>query len=74
LEHRIKGLQDGALTKVFRPKKPDAMKNGRKLHNEALRDFYSLTDHISLLKSRRMKLAYWTKAQSVFVEKGKFHS
>jgi hypothetical protein len=63
VEHRMKGLQDVTLKKVFRPRKPNAMKNSRKLHNEALCGFYFLTGLISLMNSRRMELADWTNAQ-----------
>jgi hypothetical protein len=62
------------LRTLYGTEKPGAMKNGGKFYSEALRDTCSLTDLISLMKSRRMKLADWTKAQSVFVEKGKFHA
>ena len=69
MEHRLKGFRDVTLRTAFIPEKPGALKNGRKLYSEALHYICSPTDFISM-----MKLADWTKAQSVFVEKGKFHS
>lgn len=65
----MKEIQDVTVRTIFGTEKPGAVKNDRKLYTEALRDICSLTDFISLMKSRRMKLADRTKAQSVFVLK-----
>jgi hypothetical protein len=57
------------LRTVFRPEKPGTLKNDRKLYSETLRDICSQTDLISLMESRRMKLADWTKAQRFLLRK-----
>lgn len=54
------------LRTVFRHEKPGTLKSGRKLYSEALRDICSQTDLISLIESRRMKLAEWTKGHIGF--------
>jgi hypothetical protein len=58
------------LRTVFRPEKRGALKNGRKFYSEALRDICALTDLISLMKSRRMKLADGLKYRAFLLRKG----
>jgi hypothetical protein len=45
------------LRKIFRPKRDEVTGEWRKLHNEELRDLYSLTSIIRIIESRRMRLA-----------------
>jgi hypothetical protein len=45
------------LRRVFGPKRDEVMGEGRKLHNEELRDLYSLPSIIRIIKSRRMRWA-----------------
>jgi hypothetical protein len=43
------------LRKIFGPKRDGVMGEWRKLHNEELRDFYSLPSIIRIIKLRRMR-------------------
>jgi hypothetical protein len=43
------------LRRTFGPKRDDVTGGWRKLHNEKLRDFYSLPSIIRIIKSRRMR-------------------
>jgi hypothetical protein len=45
------------LRRIFGLKRDEVMGDWRKLHNEELRDLYSLSDIIRMIKSRRMR---WT--------------
>jgi hypothetical protein len=45
------------LRRIFGPKRDEVMGGWRKLHNEELRDFYSLPNIIRIIKSRRMRWA-----------------
>jgi hypothetical protein len=45
------------LSKIFGPKKDEVTGDGRKLNNEELRNLYSLSVIIRMMKSRRMR---WT--------------
>jgi hypothetical protein len=43
--------------KIFGPKKDEATREWRKLHNEELNDFYASPNIIRVIKSRRMQRA-----------------
>jgi len=45
------------LRRVFGPKRDEVTGEWRKLHNEELRDLYSLPNIVPLVKSRRMRWA-----------------
>jgi len=45
------------LRRIFGPKMDEVTGEWRKLHNEQLRDLYSLPNTVRVVKSRRMKLA-----------------
>ena len=45
------------LRRVFGPKRDNVTGEWRKLHNEELRDLYSLRNIVRVVKSRRMRLA-----------------
>jgi len=45
------------LRRVFGPKRDEVTGEWRKLHNEELRDIYSLPDIVRVVKSRRMRWA-----------------
>ena len=45
------------LRRVFGPKRDEVTGEWRKLHNEELRDLYSLPDIVRVVKSRRMRWA-----------------
>jgi len=46
------------LRRVFGPKKDEVTGEWRKLHNEELRDLYSLSNIVRMVKSRRMRWAW----------------
>jgi hypothetical protein len=48
-------FENKVLRRIFRPKKNEVTRGWRKLHNEELRDFYSLPSIIRKMKSRRMR-------------------
>jgi hypothetical protein len=45
------------LKRIFGPKRDEVIGGWRKLHNEELRDLYSLPSIITMIKSRRMRWA-----------------
>jgi hypothetical protein len=45
------------LRRIFGPKRDEVTGEGRKLHNEELRDLYSSPSIIRIMKSRRMRWA-----------------
>jgi hypothetical protein len=45
------------LRRIFGPKRDEVTGEGRKLHNEELRDLYSSPSIIRIIKSRRMRWA-----------------
>jgi len=47
-------FENGVLRRVFGPKRDKATGEWRKLHNEELRDLYSLPNIVRVVKSRRM--------------------
>jgi hypothetical protein len=53
------GTQTGCLRtrglRIFGPKRDEVTGGWRKLHNEELRDLYSLPSIIRMIKSRRMR-------------------
>jgi PAS domain-containing protein len=56
-EHRLRVFENRALRRIFGPKRDEVMGRWRKLHNEELRDLYSLPSIIRMIKSRRMRWA-----------------
>jgi hypothetical protein len=47
-------FQNRVLRRVFGPKRDEVIGERRKLHNEELRDLYSLPNIVRVVKSRRM--------------------
>jgi hypothetical protein len=50
-------FENRVLRRVFGPKRDEVTGEWRKLHNEELRDFYSLPSIIRIIKSRMMRWA-----------------
>jgi hypothetical protein len=48
---------DGVLRRIFGPKRGEVTGDWRKLHNEELRNFYSSSNTIKMIKSKRMRWA-----------------
>ena len=55
-ERRLRVFENRVLRRVFGPKRDEVTGEWRKLHNEELRDLYSLPNTVRVVKSRRMKL------------------
>ena len=56
-ERRLRVSENRVLRRVFGPKRDEVIGLLRKLHNEELRDLYSLSNIVRVLKSRRMRWA-----------------
>jgi hypothetical protein len=54
------------LRKIFGPKREEVIRGWTKVHNEGLRDLYSLPNIIWVIKSRRMRLV----GHVAYVEEG----
>jgi hypothetical protein len=56
-EHRPRVFENRALRRIFGPRRVEVTGQWRKLHNEGLRNLYSLPNVIRIIKSRRMRWA-----------------
>ena len=56
-ERRLRVFENRVLRRVFGPKRDEVTGEWRKLHNEELRDLYSLRNIVRVVKSRRMRWA-----------------
>jgi len=54
-ERRLRVFENRVLRRVFRPRRDEVTGEWRKLHNEELRDLYSLPNIVRVVKSRRMR-------------------
>jgi hypothetical protein len=53
-ELRLIGYENGALRRIFWPKRYEATGEWRKRHNEDLHDLYSLSTNVRVIKRRRI--------------------
>jgi len=53
-ERRLRVFENRVLRRVFGPRRDEVTGEWRKLHNEELRDLYSLPNIVWVVKSRRM--------------------
>ena len=56
-ERRLRAFENMVLRRVFGPKRDEVTGEWRKLHNEELRDIYSLPNIVRVVKSRRIRWA-----------------
>jgi len=56
-ERRLRVFENRVLRRLFGPKRDKVTGEWRKLHNEELRDIYSLLNIVLVVKSRRMRWA-----------------
>ena len=54
-ECRLRGFENRVLRRVFGSKRDEVTGEWRQLHNEELRDLYSLPNIVLVVKSRRMR-------------------
>jgi len=53
-ERKLRVFENRELRRVFGPKRDEVTREWRKLHNEELRELYSLPNIVRVVKSRRM--------------------
>jgi len=56
-ERRLRVFENMVLRRVFGPMRDEVTGEWRKLHNEEVRDLYSLPNNVRVVKSRRMRWA-----------------
>jgi hypothetical protein len=56
-EQRLRVFENRVLRRIFGPKRDEATREWRRLHNEELNDLYSPPNTIGIMKSRRMRWA-----------------
>jgi hypothetical protein len=59
-EHRLRVFENRMLRRIFGPKREEVMGEWRKLHNEELRDLYSLPSIIRIIKNKIQILCFYS--------------
>jgi hypothetical protein len=58
-EHRLRVIENRVLRRIFRPKRDEMTGGWRKVHNEELHNLYSSPNVIRMIKSRRIRWAWY---------------
>jgi hypothetical protein len=64
-ERRPRMFENGALRRMFEPKKDEVRGNWRKLHNDEFNNLYSLPNIIWVIKWRRMRWARYVARMGI---------
>jgi hypothetical protein len=56
-EHRLRVFENRVLRRIYGPKRDEVKEGWRKLHNEELRNLFSLPSIIRMIKTRKMRWA-----------------
>jgi hypothetical protein len=56
-EHRLRVFENTVLRRIFVPERNEVTGEWRKLHNKELRDLYSLSSIIRIIKFRKVRWA-----------------
>jgi hypothetical protein len=54
---RLRAFENSVLRRIFRSRRHDLTRCGRKVHNEELHNLYTSPSKIRMIKSRRMRCA-----------------
>jgi hypothetical protein len=67
-ERRLRVFENRVLRRIFGPKRDEVTGDGKKLHNEELRNLYSSPNIIKMIKLRRVAAtcSRWFLARGVF--------
>jgi hypothetical protein len=58
-EHRLRVFENRVLRRIFRQRRDEVTGDSRKLHNEELHNLYSSPNIITMIKSMRIRWAWY---------------